>query len=255
MTVVIVLPWLWIGKDDSAIFPHASNDMLGLLVVFSVLTLLSAYFVRRMGRGVTKFAVMTDLGVVLALLGFVLQGLYAFNPQIFSGKISASSEHQLWVVGSIFVVCQVLYYLIAKLPLLAAVPLVALLTTAISYWLQIIASLIGAVGEYAAYLSYAGPVVLGLVLGSLGFLRAANLLIWLLALAIQWIMPAVFTALAGLGSSKKAGFGAGLESFTDQVASNLSFSGLQGPSLATLAVAMLSSVVLLIVHKVKRRSH
>ncbi|GAA1407807.1 hypothetical protein AUR04nite_13820 [Glutamicibacter uratoxydans] len=255
MTAVVVLPWLWIGKNDSAIFPHASNDMLGLLVVFSVLTLFSAYFVRRNARGAVKFAVLTDVGVALGLIGFVLQGLYAFNPKIFAGKISDASVHQLWVVGSAFVLCQILYFLLVRLPLGIVVLLTAALTTGISLWLTIVASLLGGAGEYGAYLNYAGPLVLGLALGILGFMKAVHLLMWLLALAIQWVMPAVFTALAALGSSSGRSFGSAAAGFANDVAANMDSSGWQIPTLVTLAAAMLTSVVLLIARKVRKHGH
>lgn len=245
-----VLPWLWVG-DDKAIFPHASTDALGILIVFAVATLWCGYFVRRIGKRRTSFAVVADVGLVLAVLGFTAQALYAMNPKIFAGQISSASIGHLWAVGLVFVASQVMYFLIAKLPLAPVAPIAAILTTGISLWIQVTASLISGAQSYIEYLSYAGPLVLGLVLGHLGFLKVSHLLIWVLSLAIQWVMPAVFTALAGLGRSKTSS----VTKFFDHVGSGILDTDWQWPSLVTLATAMLTSVVLLIVRKVRRRSY
>lgn len=245
-----VLPWLWVG-DDKAIFPHASTDVLGILIVFAVATLWCGYFARRAGKRRTGFAVVADVGMVLALLGFTAQALYATNPKIFSAQISTASIKHLWAVGIVFVISQVMYFLIAKLPLVSAAPIIAILTTGISLWLQVAASLISGAQNYIEYLSYAGPLVLGLVLGFLGFLKVSYLLIWVLSLAIQWAMPAMFNALAGLGQAKTHGS----TGFLERVGSGILDTDWQWPSLVTLAAAMLTSVVLLIMRKVRRRSY
>lgn len=246
-----VLPWLWIGYEDQAILPYTSNDALGLLLVFSMATLLSAFFARRVGRGGTKFAVVTDVGVVLGFIALAFQATYVLEPGLFDGYISADSVRHLYFLGTLFVVFQILYFLIVKLQLIAATPLVALIAVGISYWLQVVASLVSGAQSYTQYFWYAGPAVLGLVLGVLGFLKAANLLIWILSLVIQWITPALFESAAALGQGEERGIGnifSTLVSGTSKAVAKLEW---QGPVLVSLATAMLTSVILLIVHKAR----
>lgn len=250
-----VLPWLWIGYEDQAILPYASNDALGLLLVFSMATLLSAFFARRVGYGGTKFAVVTDVGMVLGFIALAFQATYALEPGLFDGEISADSVRHLYFLGTLFAVFQALYYLIVKLKLIAAAPLVALIAVGFSYWLQVVASLVSGAQSYAQYLWYAGPVVLGLVLGVLGFLKAANLLIWILSLVIQWITPALFESVAAVGQGTERGVGSILGALVSGTSDALVKQEWQIPVLVSLATAMLTSVVLLIVHTVRGRRY
>ncbi len=252
IVAVAVSPWLWIGYEDQAILPYASNDALGILVVFAMTTLLSAYLARRVGRGGTRFTVVADVGVVLGYLALAFQSLYVLEPGLFKGEISVATVHHLYFLGAVFVVFQVLYFLIAKLKLIAVAPLVALIAVGVSYWLQVIASLLVGAQTYTHYLWYAGPILLGLVLGVLGFLKAANLLIWILSLVIQWLTPAVFESVAVLGQSEERGFSNNLRTLSHDISQTMINQEWQTSVLVSLATAMLTSVIMLIVHKVRR---
>lgn len=250
---VVVAPWLWIGYGDSSIFPYAADDALGILVVFALVTMVTGYLARHYGQGRTGFVILLDLGAVLGMLALVIQGVLAFEPRLFHGQISEASIRHLWVLLGVFVVSQVLYFLMSKLSLISAVPLIAVLTFSLSYWLQTVASLISWAQPYVSYLWYAGPLLLGLVLGFLGFLRAANLLIWILALAIQWVMPSVFEGVATVVESGVGSLGKFLSALGTEIANGaLQLSG-QTSTLVTLATAMLASMIVLIVRKAKRR--
>lgn len=252
ITAIVVLPWLWIGEEDRSILPHASDDAQGLLVVFSVITLWGSWFARSIGYGRTAFTVVASVGMILGLLGLGFQGLHALEPGLLGGELSAASIRHLWVFGGLLLISQAWYFLATKLRLPIAVLFYATLTVGVSYWLQIIASLVAGAQSYYVYLWYAGPLILGLILGFVGFLRIMNLLMWVLALAIQWAMPAVVESTARVIESKATGWDA-IGSFWKEFAGSVLDVPWQTPLLVSLATAMLTSVVLLIVRKVRRR--
>ncbi|MGZ2223670.1 hypothetical protein [Glutamicibacter nicotianae] len=252
ITAIVVLPWLWIGEEDRSILPHASDDAQGLLVVFSVITLWGSWFARSIGYGRTAFTVVASVGMILGLLGLGFQGLHALEPGLLGGELSAASIRHLWVFGGLLLISQAWYFLATKLRLPVAVLFYATLTVGVSYWLQIIASLVAGAQSYYVYLWYAGPLILGLILGFVGFLRIMNLLMWVFALAIQWAMPAVVESTARVIESKATGWDA-IGSFWKEFAGGVLDVPWQTPLLVSLATAMLTSVVLLIVRKVRRR--
>lgn len=252
ITAIVVLPWLWIGEEDRSILPHASDDAQGLLVVFSVITLWGSWFARSIGYGRTAFTVVASVGMILGLLGLGFQGLHALEPGLLGGELSAASIRHLWVFGGLLLISQAWYFLATKLRLPIAVLFYATLTVGVSYWLQIIASLVAGAQSYYVYLWYAGPLILGLILGFVGFLRIMNLLMWVFALAIQWAMPAVVESTARVIDSKATGWDA-IGSFWKEFAGSVLDVPWQTPLLVSLATAMLTSVVLLIVRKVRRR--
>lgn len=252
ITAIVVLPWLWIGEEDRSILPHASDDAQGLLVVFSVITLWGSWFARRIGYGRTAFTVVTAVGMILGLLGLGFQGLLAVEPGLLGGKLSSASIRHLWVFGGLLLISQAWYFLATKLRLPVAVLFYATLTVGVSYWLQIIASLVAGAQSYYVYLWYAGPLLLGLILGFVGFLRIMNLLMWVFALAIQWVMPAVVESTARVIESKATGWDSIVPFWKEFTGSVLDVPW-QTPLLVSLATAMLTSVVLLIVRKVRRR--
>lgn len=252
ITAIVVLPWLWIGEEDRSILPHASDDAQGLLVVFSVITLWGSWFARSIGYGRTAFTVVASVGMILGLLGLGFQGLHALEPGLLGGELSAASIRHLWVFGGLLLISQAWYFLATKLRLPIAVLFYATLTVGVSYWLQIIASLVAGAQSYYVYLWYAGPLILGLILGFVGFLRIMNLLMWVFALAIQWAMPAVVESTARVIESKAIGWDA-IGSFWKEFAGTVLDVPWQTPLLVSLATAMLTSVVLLIVRKVRRR--
>lgn len=252
IAVIAVMPWLWIGDEDHSILPHATNDALGLIVVFALTSLLGSWLVRRVGRGRTGFAVVTAVGLFLGMLGLGAQGIYATNPGAFSGKLTQASVTQLWVFGALLVISQTWYFLSAKLRLPVATLFFATMTVSVSYWLQIVASLIAGAQSYYIYLWYAGPLVLGLILGFVGFLRATNLIIWVVALAIQWVMPAVIEGSARVIQSEVQGSKA-LSAFGEEFGTSVTELAWQTPLLVSLATAMLTSVIIVIVRKARRR--
>ncbi|WP_349930529.1 hypothetical protein ABNP34_13200 [Glutamicibacter mishrai] len=252
IAIIVVLPWLWIGEEDRSILPLASNDALGLIVVFTLTSLLGSWFVRRVGRGRTGFTVVSAVGLFLGMLGLGAQGIYATNPAAFSGKLTQASVTQLWVFGALLVLSQAWYFLSAKLRLPVATLFYATMTVSVSYWLQIIASLVAGAQSYYIYLWYAGPLVLGLILGFVGFLRASNLIFWVLALAIQWVMPAVVESAARVIQSN-VGFAQGLRAFGNGFGTAIAEVAWQTPLLVSLATAMLTSVIIVILRKVRRR--
>ncbi|MGP9529284.1 hypothetical protein [Glutamicibacter sp. AOP5-A2-18] len=252
MAAIAVLPWLWIGENDRAILPVASDDALGLIIVFALTALLGSWCVRRIGRGRTGFAVVTAVGMFLGMLALGAQGIQATNPAAFSGDLSKASVHQLWVFGSLLVISQAWYFLSAKLRLPVAALFYAMLTVSLGYWLQIVASLIAGAQSYAIYLGYAGALVLGLILGFVGFLRASNLIFWVLSLATQWVMPAVVDSAARVIQSE-VGFAKGLRAFGKNFSATVLEVPWQTPLIISLATAMLTSVIIVIVRKARRR--
>lgn len=252
ITAIVVLPWLWIGQEDKSILPHSSDDAQGLLVVFAVVTLWGSWFARTFGYGRTSFTVVTSVGMVLGLLGLGFQGLYALEPELFSGVISAGSTYHLWVFSGLLIISLAWYFLSVKLRLPIAVLFYATLTVGVSYWLQIVASLVAGAQSFYVYLWYSGPLILGLILGFVGFLRIMNLLMWVFALAIQWVMPAIVESIARVIESKAVGWKS-LGSFWNEFTGSVLEVPWQTPLLVSLAAAMLTSVVLLIVRKVRGR--
>lgn len=252
IAAITVLPWLWIGYEDSSILPHASNDGLGLVVVFAMTALLGSWFARRIGRRRTGFAVVTAVGLGVGMLGLGFQGLQAIEPDLFDGKVSQGSMRHLWVFALLFAINQAWYFLSAKLRLPIAALFYATLTVAVSYWLQIIASLMAGAQSYYIYLWYAGPLLLGMILGFVGFMRAMHLVVWVLALAIQWVMPAVYESVARVVESETKGFET-FPLFWKGFTSTVLDVPWQTPLLVTLATAMLTSVTLVVVRKVRRR--
>ncbi|WP_334121493.1 hypothetical protein [Glutamicibacter sp.] len=252
IAAIVVMPWLWIGEEDHSILPLGSNDALGLIVVFALTSLLGSWLVRRIGRGRTGFAVVNAVGLFLGMLALGAQGILATDPDAFSGNLSPTTTRQLWVFGGLLVIGQAWYFLSSKLPLPVATLFYATLTVSVSYWLQIVASLIAGAQSYYIYLWYTGPVVLGLILGFVGFLRAINLIFWVLALAIQWVMPAVIESSARMIQSEKTS-GHALSEFGKEFASSLGEVDWQTPLIISLATAMLTSVIIVIVRKVRHR--
>jgi len=252
VAAIAVLPWLWIGEKDRSILPLAKDDALGLIVVFTLTALLGSWCVRRLGRGRTSFAVLTAVGMFLGMLALGAQGIQATNPDAFTGHLTKATVHQLWVFGSLLVLSQAWYFLSAKLRLPVATLFYAGLTVSLGYWLQIVASLVAGAQSYYIYLGYAGALVLGLILGFVGFLRASNLIFWVLALAIQWVMPAVVDS-AARAIQSQTGFAKGLQSFGRSFNASVLETEWQTPLVISLATAMLTSVILLIVRKVRRR--
>ena len=152
INAIVVLPWLWIGQEDKSILPHSSDDAQGLLVVFAVVTLWGSWFARTFGYGRTSFTVVTSVGMVLGLLGLGFQGLYALEPELFSGVISAGSTYHLWVFSGLLIISLAWYFLSVKLRLPIAVLFYATLTVGVSYWLQIVASLVAGAQSFYVYL-------------------------------------------------------------------------------------------------------
>lgn len=252
MAAVAVLPWLWIGEKDRSILPLASDDALGLIVVFALTALLGSWCVRRLGRGRTGFAVVTATGMFLGMVSLGAQGIYATNPTAFSGDLSQATVHQLWVFGSLLVLSQACFFLSAKLSLPVASLFYAILSVSLGYWLQIVASLISGAQSYYIYLGYAPALVLGLILGFVGFLRVSNLLFWVLSLAIAWVMPAVVDS-AARAIQSESGFIQGLQRFGKNFNATVLETPWQTPLVIALATAMLTSVILLIVRKIRHR--
>ena len=246
--------WLWLGQREQAMLPTSKNDAEGLIIVFAIIALLGGWFTRVMGRRSTSFAILTDIGVLLALVGFVFQWIWGDAPEIFQGKVSDPLQAQLWALGVVFVISQVLYFLIAKLRLSIVALLVAALVFNVGQWLQMVATYTPLEPEIYSSLIYGGALILGLVLGFLGFLQIWHLVVWVIALAIQWVMPAVISAVVMLLENPVGSVGGSLAKFGELSQGAIGQTDWLIPSLVTLAVAMLVSVTLLIVRKAKRRS-
>lgn len=252
ITAIAVLPWLWIGEEDGSILPHANGDAQGLVVIFFVIALWSSWFARRVGFSRTGFTVVTAVGVVLGLALLTFQGLYALEPQLFNAQISQPSTRHLWVCGILLIFSQVWYFLSSKLRLPVAALFYATLTVGLSYWLQTVASLIPGTDSYEQYLWYAGPLVLGLILGFVGFRKIMNLMVWVLALAIQGVMPAVVGSTVKVIQSQATGWDVG-SAFWNGFSTSAVDHQWQTPGLVTLGTALLTAVTLLIARKVRRR--
>ncbi|MGO3256525.1 hypothetical protein [Glutamicibacter ardleyensis] len=246
--------WLWLGQREQPILPTSKNDAAGLMIIFALITLLGGWFTRVIGRRSTSFAILTDIGVLLALVGLVFQWIWGDAPEIFQGKISGELQVQLWVLGIIFIISQVLYFLIAKLQLSIVALLVAALVFNVGQWMQMVATYTPLEPEIYSSLIYVGALILGLVLGFLGFLQIWHLVVWVIALAIQWVMPAVISAVVTLLENPVGSVGGSLAKFGELSQDAIGRTDWLIPSLVTLAVAMLASVILLIIRKAKRRS-
>ena len=246
--------WLWLGQREQPILPTSKNDAAGLMIIFALITLLGGWFTRVIGRRSTSFAILTDIGVLLALVGLVFQWIWGDAPEIFQGKISGELQLQLWVLGIVFATSQVLYFLIAKLQLSIVALLVAALVFNVGQWMQMVATYTPLEPEIYSSLIYVGALILGLVLGFLGFLQIWHLVVWVIALAIQWVMPAVISAVVTLLENPVGSVGGSLAKFGELSQDAIGRTDWLIPSLVTLAVAMLASVILLIIRKAKRRS-
>ncbi|PRB68071.1 hypothetical protein [Arthrobacter sp. MYb213] len=246
--------WLWLGQREQAMLPTSKNDAAGLIIIFAIIALLGGWFTRVMGRRSTSFAILTDIGVLLALVGLVFQWIWGDAPEIFQGKVSDPLQAQLWALGVVFVISQVLYFLIAKLRLSIVALLVAALVFNVGQWLQMVATYTPLEPEIYSSLIYGGALILGLVLGFLGFLQIWHLVVWVIALAIQWVMPAVISAVVTLLENPVGSVGGSLAKFGELSQDAIGQTDWLIPSLVTLAVAMLVSVTLLIVRKAKRRT-
>ncbi|HAY43467.1 MAG TPA: hypothetical protein DCY59_07915 [Micrococcaceae bacterium] len=246
--------WLWLGQREQPMLPTSTSDAAGLMIIFALITLLGGWFTRVIGRRSTSFAILTDIGVLLALVGLVFQWIWDDAPEIFQGKISGELQVQLWALGIIFIISQVLYFLIAKLQLSIVALLVSALVFNVGQWLQMVATYTPLEPEIYSSLIYAGALILGLVLGFLGFLQIWHLVVWVIALAIQWVMPAVISAIVTLLENPVGSIGGSLAKFGELSQDAIGQTDWLIPSLVTLAVAMLTSVILLIIRKAKRRS-
>ncbi|HJX78852.1 hypothetical protein [Glutamicibacter sp.] len=246
--------WLWLGQREQTMLPTSKSDAAGLIIIFAIIALLGGWFTRVMGRRSTSFAILTDIGVLLALVGLVFQWIWGDAPEIFQGKVSDQLQAQFWALGVVFVVSQVLYFLIAKLQLSIVALLVAALVLNVGQWLQMVATYTPLEPEIYSSLIYVGALILGLVLGFLGFLQIWHLVVWVISLVIQWVMPAVISAVVALLENPAGSVGASLVKFGELSQDAIGQTDWLIPSLVTLAVAMLVSVTLLIVRKAKRRS-
>lgn len=247
--------WLWLGQREQPLLPVATSDATGLVIIFAIISLLGGWFARVLGRRGTSFAILTDVGILIALIGLAFQWIWDDSPEIFQGTLSPALQFQLWVFGTVFVLSQVLYFLIAKLRLSVVALLVSGLVFSIGQWLQMTATYTPLEPEVYSSLVYAGALVLGLVLGVLGFLQIWHLLVWVIALAIQWVMPPVISALAIVLENPADSATGSFGKFGQLSAKAFGQTDWLIPTLVTLAVAMLTSVILLIVHKLKRRSY
>lgn len=247
--------WLWLGQREQPMLPTSKSDAAGLMIIFAIIALVGGWFTRVIGRRGTGFAILTDVGVLLALVGLVFQWIWGDAPEIFQGKPSDELQTQLWALGTVFVISQVLYFLIAKLRLSIVALLVAALVFNVGQWLQMVATYTPLEPEIYSSLVYVGALLLGLVLGFLGFLQIWHLVVWVISLAIQWVMPAVISAVVTLLENPVGTVGGSLTKFGELSRDGIGQSDWLIPSLVTLAVAMLVSVILLIVRKSKRRSY
>ncbi|WP_404287034.1 hypothetical protein [Glutamicibacter arilaitensis] len=247
--------WLWLGQRGEPLLPTPDSDAAGLIVVLSLVALLGGWFARVVGRGATGFAIRTDVGIMLSLLGLATQWILGADPGFLQGSSSPESQRELWIFGTLLVISQVLYFVLAKLRLSVVALLVALLAFSAGQWLQMVATYTPADPKIYSSLIYAGPLLLGIVLGFLGFLRAWHLVLWLFALAIQWIMPSVISAVVTILENPAGSWGNSVSKFGELTAASAVQTDWIIPALVTLATAMLVSVILLIVRKFRRRSY
>ncbi|WP_146112433.1 hypothetical protein [Arthrobacter sp. MYb224] len=247
--------WLWLGQRDESLLPAPDSDAAGLIIVFSLVALLGGWFARIIGRRATSFAILTDVGMMLSLLGLAAHWILGGEPNFLQGGASPETQRELWVFGTLLVISQILYFVIAKLRLSVVALLVAVLAFSVGQWMQMVATYTPADPNIYSSLTYAGPLLLGFVLGFLGFLRAWHLVLWIIALAIQWIMPAVISAVVTILENPEGSWGASLSRFGELTVAAVRQSDWIIPALVTLATAMLVSVILLIVRKVRRRSY
>lgn len=257
VVLISMLPWLWawLGKSESSLLPSVSHDASGLLIVFLTSSLLGGWFARVIGLGATGFSVLIDVGISLGFLGLAAQTALSREPKFFSSGPSKELATELWVLLVIFICTQVLYLLITKLSLSVVAMLVAAFGFSVGLWLQALLTYTPLDVKIHSSLTYAGPLVLGLVLGFLGFLRWWYLVVWALSLAIQWVAPALLMALATVLQSPAKTFGKSLDVLGDSTVANMAAMDWKIPLLVTLATAMLTSVVLLIVRKATGRSN
>ena len=245
VVAIATAPWFWTGPEDSSILPHAVTESMDVMVIFATASLLGAWVARVLGRKSGNFILVTAAGMVLGFAALALQSALAFSPSAFEGKLEAGTAGHLWVLLGAFIISQGCYFLMANLKLTVVALLVACLGLGATYWLQVVETLAGVPAVIEFKLWFIGPVVLGLVLGLVGFARRAYLGFWILSLGLQWIMPAVYSVVAGLIRSQ----GQSLRTLGSGFADALSGSVLHGswhiPLLITVVVGLVANVIAL----------
>ncbi|WP_418907469.1 hypothetical protein [Glutamicibacter endophyticus] len=256
MSLVVALgPW-WLTQGTAEQFqswPHAVSAPLALLGTMGMALLLVAVLARTVGDGVLRFTVVVDVVFCLGVLALTFGALLGASSKALASPLPVLSVVQLWTVGVCLLLGQLALWSIARGTMISLVLAVAVLGFAPSYWAAAMGTVLHAPVKVQGYLELAGPLCLGIALGVLGFLHVANLAIWAVALLIQWLMPGVLGAtlwvLRGATEHQDVGIAqlwkTGAQLVRDQEP--------LWPAVTTLAVAMLLSVMLLIVGKVKAR--
>lgn len=252
---IALLPWLIGGSSlelnpdgqaasTASLLPHAALQSDTLWATLGLCALLAGFIARSLGQGKAKFCILLGLGSMMAWAAAGYQSWTVMAP--LAETAGWVRLHLLSLTVGVLL-SLILYWVIARMRLSWVALAVAMLSFTPGMWLDLLVPSLPL--EIRA--DYLGPVMLGLVLGALGFSSARSLLIWCAALVMQWILPALLAPVRQILQSPEETLGSA--QLWDLLAGHaFQFEWIM-LSITTLTVAMLVSMVLLVVRRVRAR--
>jgi len=258
-TAVGLAPWLFSGAVVApkraglehvviSLLPHAGAQLILFFSLLSVVVLCAGFILRWATGASVRLSILGGLGVLVALIAAGYHSWTVMEPA--SMPHSPALRTHLIATCTGILIALLGYWLLRRCSMTVCALVVAVLSLGPGLWLRQWFE----AGQVAEYLPFAGPLILGCVLGCVGFLSAGVLLVWCVALALQWLVPGLFAVASNavvrqMEAEKALPLG--------QVWATMRDSALQMhwlyASLATLAVAMLLSVVLLGARRIRGR--
>lgn len=258
-TGVGLAPWLFSGAvvapkraglehDVISLLPHAGAQPILFFSMLSVAVLCAGFILRWATGASVRLSILGGLGVLVALIAAGYQSWTVMEPA--SMPQSPALRAHLIATCTGILIALLCYWLLRRCSMTICALVVAVLSLGPGLWLRQWLE----AGQMTEYLPFAGPLILGCVLGCVGFLSTGALLIWCAALALQWLVPGLLNVAGDAAGRAMAG-----EAVLPpaEVWATLCDNAVQMhwlyASLATLAMAMLLSVVLLVARRFRRR--
>ncbi|WP_431710278.1 hypothetical protein [Glutamicibacter uratoxydans] len=255
LTLFALLPWLsgdnliQLGaagelSPTPSLLPHAAYQSSDLWVAQGMCALLGGFFVRALSGRNLRFLLLVLIGSACGWLGAGYHSLTVLNS--FAAGRDTLPRHLL-VFGLGLVCLLLLFWIIARLQMCWVALSLALLSFVPGFWLDQLWDEV----PWQLPIQHLGPLLLGIVLGVLGFERIVALAFWIAALVIQWLAPVFLNLLSAQLATVDATL-TGTRLWEVFSAHALEPQWITA-SIITLAGAMILSVLLVLLRRIRHR--